>query len=497
MIILNEDNDHFFKKAPELMTRRGLEDYIDSYKDTCITHIFFCAAGQRTSYQSKVWDTITDPQPSGKMSTFIWAQNAKRLFDAGIDPYKVWIDRCRQDGISPWMSMRPNDMHQIHWLVKDNYRTARFVYRHAELWNVPPQPGVNPDLYFGRMLNFSKPEVQEYTLSVIREILENYPADGLEIDWMRRPRCLPLGRERELAYRMTDFMKEVRAIARRVGQKICVRVPAHPDLAIAHGLNVDEWADLALVDMIIASPDWMALDWEIDCNAWTEAVKGRVPVLPSIDFGSADARWMPRRVFTDARMHRGWADAMHYTGFKDLYLFNYQYGMDCEAKAGTAEEQTSLKNQLKTGFDQSAIDTLPRSYIPGFTDTSAPALTDKLEIPCDPFGVIHAQLPAFLMTGNELTIRMGQSAHKASRALLRLELDAACPLEGQLDVTAEMNGIPLQPPRRVESKEEWISCELQFDVPASALKPGLNTIRFSHVACEYQQVIDGLRLDVE
>lgn len=497
MIILNEDNDHFFKKEPELMTRAGLEEYIDSYKDTSVTHIFFCAAGQRTSYRSKVWDAIFDPLPNGKISEHIWAQNAKRLFDSGIDPYKVWIERCRIDGISPWMSMRPNDMHQVHFLVKDNYRTTRFVYKHAELWNVPPQPGVNPDLYFGRMLNFSKPEVQEYTLSVIREILENYPADGLEIDWMRRPRCLPLGQERELSHMMTDFMKAVREIAKRVGQKICVRVPASPELAKAHGLDVDEWAELGLVDMVIASPDWMALDWDIDCASWTNAVKGRVPVIPSIDFGSADAKWMPRRVFKDARMHRGWSDVMHNSGFKDLYLFNYQYGMDIESKAGLSETSNSLKRQLKEGFEQSAIDTLPRSYIPGFTDTSFPALTDKLEIPCDPFGVIHSQLPAFLIPENELKFRIGQSASKVKKAVLRLELSGACPIDGLREVIVEMNGVQLPVPSRAASEEEWISCELDFDVPVSALIPGINTVRITRVDSEYQQVIDGLRLDVE
>ncbi len=38
-----------------------------------------------------------------------WAHNLRLMLDAGVDPMKQMIDRCRQKGISPWVSVRIND----------------------------------------------------------------------------------------------------------------------------------------------------------------------------------------------------------------------------------------------------------------------------------------------------------------------------------------------------------------------------------------------------
>ena len=98
--VVNEDNDHFFKCDSSLMTERGLSDYVDYICRGKVTHVFFCVNGQRTSYDSKTWEPIwagmnekarpdTATKPDGTQDR--WAVNAKKLFDAGIDPYAVWI----------------------------------------------------------------------------------------------------------------------------------------------------------------------------------------------------------------------------------------------------------------------------------------------------------------------------------------------------------------------------------------------------------------------
>ena len=109
VLIINEDNDHYFKQTADLMTLEALQAYIDRMKDSHVTHFFMCPQGQRTSYDSKVheriWDGMADGSPvnygpgeDGKR----WTSNCKKLFEMGIDPYTVWIDRCREDGISPF-----------------------------------------------------------------------------------------------------------------------------------------------------------------------------------------------------------------------------------------------------------------------------------------------------------------------------------------------------------------------------------------------------------
>ena len=48
----------------------------------------------RASFRSRSRDAIWDPV-DGKEPDGIWPQNAKRLSEAGLDPYEIWIDRCR------------------------------------------------------------------------------------------------------------------------------------------------------------------------------------------------------------------------------------------------------------------------------------------------------------------------------------------------------------------------------------------------------------------
>ena len=67
VLIINEDNDHYFKQTEDLMTLEALQAYIDRMKDSHVTHFFMCPQGQRTSYDSKVheriWDGMADGSP--------------------------------------------------------------------------------------------------------------------------------------------------------------------------------------------------------------------------------------------------------------------------------------------------------------------------------------------------------------------------------------------------------------------------------------------------
>ena len=82
-IIINEDNDHFFKGRPEDMTEKGLRDYIAKFYCGKITHMFMCPNGQRTSYKSEAHEAIWECAPDAPHRS-IWCDNCKRLYDSGI-----------------------------------------------------------------------------------------------------------------------------------------------------------------------------------------------------------------------------------------------------------------------------------------------------------------------------------------------------------------------------------------------------------------------------
>ena len=113
MLVINEDDSHFFgTRKPEDMTLDGLHAFVDQYANSAITHLFLCPNAMRASFRSTTRDAIWDPV-EGVEPQDLWPQNGKRLFAAGLDPYAIWISRCREKNVSPWLSMRMNDVHSV------------------------------------------------------------------------------------------------------------------------------------------------------------------------------------------------------------------------------------------------------------------------------------------------------------------------------------------------------------------------------------------------
>ena len=95
IFVINEDDSHFYgSRHAEQMNLAGLNAFIDQYADTQVTHLFLCPNSQCADFRSKTRDAVWDHLDRAK--GVLWFENAKRLFDAGLDPYAVWIDRCRE-----------------------------------------------------------------------------------------------------------------------------------------------------------------------------------------------------------------------------------------------------------------------------------------------------------------------------------------------------------------------------------------------------------------
>ena len=325
-LVVNEDNDHFFKLGDEWQTKEGLERYLDIVLKGPVTHFFMCVNGQRTSYDSKTWEPIwaglndiarkdTATAPDGTHDR--WAVNAKKFFDAGIDPYEVWTKRCREKGASPWISMRMND---VHYLAESNYfRNTTFCRTRRDLRRVPESRKGGTDF----ALDFAQKEVRDYTYAQFCEIAGRWDADGIEMDWMRDPHCLRPGRERADAHCLTEFMRAARRETKRISAargrplKLSVRLPRSPAKALALGFDIDVWLRDGLVDLVVGSssylpdPDLPVADWMRFCREHNPSV----PFLPCLD--CCELR--------DAAAFRALAARYRAGGAKGLYLFNAPY----------------------------------------------------------------------------------------------------------------------------------------------------------------------------
>ena len=339
ILAINEDNDRYIISAtrnPDLLTERGARGYFDSVAaGGAVTHFFMCVNGQRTSYDSKVWEPIwlgVNDRTENGTTNAPWCVNAKILNDRGIDIWKIWCARAREKGISPWISMRMNDAHYVDRDYKV-HRNESFWWDHPEWWL---QPHTKEERFTkakkGRSLDFAHPEVFDHALKLVEEILDRWDADGIELDWMRQPYCLTMGKEVEKSHVLTEFMRQVRrlteAAASRRGHPvgICVRLQSVLEGAGLTGYDVETWAKEGLMDIVVPTSAYCATEYVCGTAEWRAVLSG-APHPIRLVFGTDICLYnhAVRRfeVHKDLSFLRGWA--ANARGGDGLYLFNAPY----------------------------------------------------------------------------------------------------------------------------------------------------------------------------
>ncbi len=293
-LIINEDNSHFFASRPaEEMTLEGLYAFVDQYADTQVSHLFLNPNAMRASFESTtreaIWELGQQEMPPPGILR-LWMSNAKLLHEQGLDPYAIWIARAREKKISPWLSMRMNDVHDSP--NEKSFMHSRFWRDNPQFWRVPHAKG---GTWVDRALDYGHPEVRAHAMNFIEELLDRYDPDGLELDWMRFGWHFKAGEEAQGAETLTKFMREVRqrtnAWSEKRGHPILlgVRVPSHPDAARGLGMDGVRWAQEGLLDMLVPSPFWTTTDYDIPVELWRAqigAVADHVVLAPGIEHNS-------------------------------------------------------------------------------------------------------------------------------------------------------------------------------------------------------------------
>ncbi len=483
MLVLNEDDSHFFgTRRPESMTLAGLHAFVDQYAGSAVTHLFLCPNAMRASFRSRTRDAIWDPV-AGKEPEGLWPENAKRLFAAGLDPYEVWIARCREKAISPWLSMRMNDVHNAD--DPDSFLHSSFWRAHPEFWRVP-NGSASP--WTNRALNYAQAAVREHQLAFVRELLERYDPDGLELDWMRFGYHLTPGRERDEAAILTAFVRDARALADEWSQKrghairLGVRVPAHPDAAAGLGMDAIQWARDGFVDLIVPCPFWTSSDFDIPVELWRERLAGvaqRVNVSPGVEYNSRP--WPGgQAVANDLASLRGFAASAYHRGADSLYLFNW---MDSETRPVTEDDYARL---LREGLSRQAVAAAPRRHLVCYRDTVPAGFPNG------------AQLPVEALAGGSYRVHIGtRPASGRTWAVVGLARRDGV---GQATFEAKLNGCELA------VAEDLPSCErlgpdtvrgIRFLCPSNAVQDGLNELVVRQVGGAVGQQIVWVELDVQ
>ncbi len=183
----------------------------------------------------------------------------------GGDPFIDFISRCRQHGISPFISLRMNDGHHLENVNKpDNRRGPHAI---CKFYAEHPEYRIGQDIksWDEHVQNWAIKEVRDYKFAFIEEICKKYDIDGFEMDFMRHP---SLFRVDETTFEqrssiMTGFIRRVRKLLNETAQpgsyrSLCVRIPVFISMYDKLGIDLKAWTQ-AGVDMINASPTYFTI----------------------------------------------------------------------------------------------------------------------------------------------------------------------------------------------------------------------------------------------
>lgn len=374
----NQDDTDFFwsSQIPSGKAGETLDQFVDGIAGAGVT-VFLCDINaRRTNYRSHVWDAYWDgydpagpddqpflaPIPRSEVAAYRKGiGNMLAVYQQGVDyPARV-IQRCRQDNMSPWITLRMNDCHE------NNIPAHPF---HGSFWVKNPQlRRKNCSGYFATCLDYANPEVRAFYMSLVAEALDRYDPDGLELDFMREPYVFSSDKEREGAPILSAWMREVRKrlgdAATRRGHpiRLGVRVPSRPEVAVAMGLDAIAWAKEGLIDVLVTTPRWATLEFDLPILQWRQALgSAKVALLGGLEVLYRPVPGGPASSVSP-ELAIGAGTSILSQNADGVYLFNYFPG---------TFPPPVYQETLKAMASLSSVQKLPRRVGVTYRDITAP-----------------------------------------------------------------------------------------------------------------------------
>lgn len=198
-----------------------------------------------------------------------YARNLVAMLDLYLDLAKSGIDwlaesarLTRKHGMRPWLSYR---MNPTHFSGAPSSPANAPVFRDPRnrlSGRAPDAQGSAQAAWIG--LNYGRAEVRDHMAALIREGVQDYDFEGLELDWLRHPVCLETPASQADTDTITDWIADLRALtlARRPDYRFTIRAPANLAYLRQTGLDLGELARRGLVDGFSFSNFWQT-PWEL------------------------------------------------------------------------------------------------------------------------------------------------------------------------------------------------------------------------------------------
>ncbi len=393
-LALNEDPNHFFvNRRKQRLTRESIAAWVPQYANTQVRELILCVNAMRAAFASKTRESFwtgfdpakgpdqeflaSMPDAKARQVWFEWIRCAWQMDQDGLDLYRIWIPEIRRRGMSPWISVRMNDLHDV-----DNERHPL----HSSFWKANPQLRRVP--YRGeqrdKALDYARSEVRAHYFRFLEEICERYDFDTLELDWMRHGFHFRPGFEAEGQKTLDAFHGDVRRLLNAWGKRrkrrigLAVRVPGSPLSARLLGLNPVDWP----MDFVTPTNYWRTVDTAMPIETWRRLLPKNVTVAAGLELGlnayvgSAAAGGRPWQS-NSLETVRGAAAAYLHQGADRIYLFNY---MDSDT---SLDDSSGYAPLLRECGEVTTMDGKTRRHVVTYQDTWAPGETPFSPLPAD------------------------------------------------------------------------------------------------------------------
>lgn len=485
-IVVNYDDNAFAiyisdENRPNIESAEGMREYIRSivtqYNESNVTDFAMCVCGRLAWYPSSVVENMLDMYhrkvQNGKDVDYTktWLFGYHQIFEKyGLDHFKIWIDECKRSNIVSWISIRVNDVHDT--LLPNSVLSPDFFFNNMDLTR-GGHKSVGKE-YFDGAFDFSKREIYERTLGVIKEACARYDSDGIELDFQREAYCFAPGQESVGRDIMTRFMLEVRKVAKN--KKIAVRVPAGIETCFDLGFDICRWAKEGLVDRIVPTSRWSTTDTDLPLDMWRSALSPYdVEIVGGVEILMREhnrQKYFMHTVETAlAAVHN-----IYSSGCDKCYLFNFMHRpgntsgdelySDTE-EAGRAVLGKNYYDFLKIAGDKKLTSKAYRRHLLSFRDALPFWQRAAYQVPCEVSTELYSSFR--IRTGND-----------SENALLAIGVDGDFdPLSADIFV----NTVNVKYVRCAEKITRYTENALyMYEIPRTAIKD-INTVEI-RAKCE-------------
>lgn len=235
------------------------------------TFVFLTTTPDLCTYDTRIGETYGDrfgPDYRGG-----WAPGIRALRSEGTDALKVVTSHMHSKGKEVLAAIRMSDTHHRE-ISTESPLCSLFAVKNPQFVIRQPDQRTNETA-----LDYSYPEVRAHRLAIMKEVVEEYDVDGLELNFVRWAKHFPRDKGREKADILTRYVETIHKVmataAGKRGRKpltLGVRIPESIEACWRAGVDIETWVKRGWIDYVVLST-WNNTDPNLPVGEFTRFTK--------------------------------------------------------------------------------------------------------------------------------------------------------------------------------------------------------------------------------